>query len=491
MNNRPNDENGGVTPDDDNHMSDDPIGARVRERSRDTRRFIVLLVLIGVVLSFFFGSFVRLKSATVNVDLRLAADAYAREGDRVLVDAEVVDPRSGRVRHARDVYLDVFRDGVRQDRWEIKGVLRRQIVMDDGPVELRMMQKADGPVQPSVQVVVKSGDPAFEVNARARRGGANPSPGQAGLRRVRTRDACDWRIDAVAYGGVPVASVRTPTLFRVSDRSGAPASGVALEIEGAGKETHRVRTDENGLAVAGLQMDELSYVEARAECEAGEHYTGFEAQPVHDGLMVTKLVHEPGRLRAVVQDITQRRDARYDLRCDGALRAFSHVPSSGVIEIKEDDIGEVASGTSCVLQIYRAVFATHASYTAYPFQWREKSLAWDWAQQADGVTLVGLSNRTRSADADDAEITAWREAGYQRIRIGIAVVLGLSMLLWFVFVRWELVTHRPVVADADMSRDGFPNAALKMRVNPVLWSGWAAITISLGSLYVVLWLMGL
>src|SRR5699024_834870 len=97
----------------------DAFDARVRSRAEDTRRFVVLLVLIGVVLSFFFGYFLHLTSAAIDVDLRLAADAYARPGDRVLVDAEVLDPRTGNVRYASGVSLEVWRDGVREDRWKI------------------------------------------------------------------------------------------------------------------------------------------------------------------------------------------------------------------------------------------------------------------------------------------------------------------------------------------------------------------------------------
>lgn len=467
---------------------DDPIGARMRQRRRDTRIFALLLLATAVVMGVFFGYFRFIESHGVTVDLRLAADDAAQPGDDVLIHAEVVDAQSGKVQKISGVQLERWSGDTRVDRWPVEGSSWRVATMDDAPMRLRLVRDATGPVQSMAELMVERGAPAA---AAALRGGVYAPLGAPGLRRVRQEAGCDHQIDMLVYGGAPVANIKTPALVRVRDTQGRAVADVKVKIGTDGRNTHHATTNREGMAEAALQIAELDYIEVRTTCDGGESYAGFEAQPVYDGLGVTSWSQDTDKIVAEIVDVTQHQNAHYDVRCEGVLRDRGRVPADGTLSLSKTIFGGVAEGAACRLQLHRGRMTASAPHAVRVFRWARPSLGWDWEVQEAGVGLVGLGAQARSMEADADVIAAWKHAGYGRIRVGIATMLVLSMLLWFALVVWGLRRRRfASEAEADRMVEAAP-ATVSIGTHPMLWSGWVAILVAYGGLYVVLWLMGL
>lgn len=472
----------------ESHEAPDPIEARMQQQRRDRRVFGILLFATTLVMSVFFGYFSYLERHAVTLDLRLAADDAASPGDQVLIHAEVVDAQSGKVQHVSGVQLERWKGDERIDRWSVDGVLRRAEKMDDDAMIFRLVREGSGPLTSTAELVVERGTPAAEAE---RRGGLYPALGVPGVRRVRTRDACDRSIDLLMYGGVPVANVRSAALVRVQDGDGQPVPDAKIKITTDGRDTTRATTDADGLAEATLLLRELGYVEIETACGAGESYAGFEAQPAYDGIGVVSWTQSEDGVEAEIVDSTQHQDAQYDVRCDGVLRDFGDLAPTGKLSLSKAIFDGVSHGAACRLQLYRGRVAMSAPHAVRVFRWGAPSLAWDWSEQTAGVGLMGLASHARSMDADTDVIAAWKRAGYARIRAGIATMLALSMLLWFALVVWGLRRRRFASSAADELEDERPPTTVAIGAHPMLWSGWVAILVAYGGLYVVLWLMGL
>lgn len=460
---------------------------RIRQRRQDRWVFATFLILLTLVMSGVYGYFRYVDTTAVDLDLRLTADARALKDNEVLTYAEVVDARTGQIREVKGVYLELWREGELQERWPVRGAVYRTVRMGEVPLTMRLQREMEGPVQSAAEFVVQPGPPAVW---RDRRGGMYAPQGMPGLRPVRRESACGWVIDAVPYGGVPIANVPTPLLVRVSDGAGR-AVETTLRIESRGEAIGRVSTDAEGFAETSLHLDEFGYIEVHAECSKGGNFVGFEAQPVFDGLGVTQFWQDARGVGAEIFDLTQRQGTRYDVRCDGMVRDYGVLPEDGTLRISKDHFEGVVEGAPCILQVFRGTFSASAPRTARVFQWGVRSLGWDWARQADGVGREGLNLHARSMDTDSEAIAAWKRSGYRSVRVGIATALALSLLLWFAFVMWgfrrrRLASRAQGVLDTESS-----HVAVSTGLQSILWSGWVAMIVAYGGLYVVLMLMGL
>src|SRR5690625_7222157 len=86
--NASNDEKGLTTAED---ASIQAIVRRMQQRRRDQRAFAGILVLMTLVMSIAYGSFRHIDLTSVAVDLRLAADAAAPAGQKILGYGDVED----------------------------------------------------------------------------------------------------------------------------------------------------------------------------------------------------------------------------------------------------------------------------------------------------------------------------------------------------------------------------------------------------------------
>jgi len=485
--NASNDEKGLTTAED---ASIQAIVRRMQQRRRDQRAFAGFLVLMTLVMSIAYGYFRHIDLTSVAVDLRLAADAAAPAGQKILVYAEVVDAQTGQPNDAVTAQLEFWDGDTLVQQWPVHGARYEAILMPKAGAELRLTREMEGPAQSEARLRVAAGPAA---SWRDTRGGMYAPVGEPGLRPVRSERACGWTIDAVPYGGVPVANLPTPTLIHVRDAQG---NGVETTLRFEGGGSVRARTDAEGFAEVPVLFNELGYWVIHADCAAGDQYVGFEVQPVFDGLMITHFEQSDGGVRAEVADVAQRSDARYDLRCEGVLYAHGLVSSDGALPLSKEHLAGVPTGAACLLQVYRGRFSKSASRTARVFRLGESALAWDWARQSAGVGRQGLELHARSMDRDAEAIAAWKRSGYRNVRVGIATALALSLLLWFAFVMWGSRRRRArmdVRDDMEMedSHATVSYATGSTGVQSLLWSGWIAMIVAYGGLYVVLMLMGL
>lgn len=488
MRDRPNATSENVDTEDAADLAMTAIEQRMQQRRSDRRVFAALLLLITLVMSGFYGAFQWVESVAVDVDLRLSADAHAPVGEDVLVYAEVVDARSGQRRAVSQVFLEVWQGTTRVDRQPVHGALYHRVRITTAAQEIRLVRAMDGPVQSHAAVTVSAGAPA---PARDRRGGMYAPAGTPGFRPIRREDACGWTVDAVALGGVPIANVPTEMLVRVSDAAGRGVADAVLRLDHREDPPQHARSDEDGFAVFFADIREMDYLEIAAMCDDAESRVGFEAQPVFDGLGITRWSQAEDVATAEVFDVTQRGQTRYDVRCEGVIRGMGDVPPNGTLPLSKDLFETVAAGTHCILQVYRGRFSSSASRTARLFQWGETSRMWAWQEHIAGIGRVGLDIHGRSLDADDATIAAWKESGYRRIRIGIATALALSLFLWFAFVLWGFRRRRMASrAQADLEME-MSATTVSTGLQSALWSGCVAIIVAYGGLYIVLMLMGL
>lgn len=465
---------------------------RMRQRRNDQRGFAVLIVLLALVLSGFYGAFQWVDGLSVDADLRLSADARAPVGEDVLVYAEVVDARSGQQRVLPNVYLEVWEGATRIDRLPVHGARYHRVPVTEaaqnGAQEIRLSRSMGGPVQSEAALKVSAGTAAL---ARERRGGMYAPVAEPGLRPIRREDACGWTVDIVARGGVPIANIPTEMLLRVSDVRGRAVADAQVRIDHRGDRAMEARTDAEGFAVATMEIQELDYFEVSAACGDSESRVGFEAQPVYDGLGITDWAQSAEGVSAKVLDVTQRGGTRFDVRCGGVIRAMGEVPEHGRLSLSKDDFKGVNAGTSCVLQVVRGRFDAGASRTARVFQWGETPRIWEWQEHVDGIGREGLDVHARSLDADVAQISQWKASGYHRIRLGIATALALSLFLWFAFVLRGFRRRRTASkAQGDLAMEV---SATTVSIGPqsALWLGWVALVVAYGGLYIVLMLMGL
>ena len=457
------------------------------------RAFVIFGVVALIVMSGIFGYFNVVGGAAFETDLWLAADRSARPGSLVLVEAASRDPKTGKQLLRPNLYLEQWEGEALVEAWPIQGELRRAVRMGEAPLRFRVAVPDKRIGEFVAEVRVEPSATGHRAMARERVGGAKPPPGAAGFHVVRTEGTCGWNIEAVALGGVPVAHVGNTVLFRVTDREGRPVENTRL-VRGESSVTLEPLapvTDAEGVAVFGLRPAELSYVEVRAVCGEGAHLSGFEVQPVFDGISVDALTWGTEGLVANVDRVSLELDALYDVRCEGELVEVGRLGRGDEVRVSRDAFSRYDAGTTCVFQVYRGAFGVPGARAVRPFLLGEWTRGWLWERHARGVAFVRGGDRVQASAAGDAALLAWQSRGYERIRLWMGVVLGSSLLLWLMVTMLSVRGRRAALGrlrrdDADDSESG-----LALRWLPMLLMGWVGIVLMLGGMWFVLWLMGL
>lgn len=453
--------------------------------------FVVVLsalVFVGVL-----ARFNIVASASLAVDLWIVADAQVRPGELVLVDAFSRHPKTGKLVYLEDLWLEAWAGEELVERARVQGELRTAVRMPaQGPLRLRMEV-------PDPHVGMVGAEQVIEPQ-RARAsilpppiGGAIPVAGESGFHAVRNSGVCGHRMQVVAYGGVPIASMPNETLVRVTDASGQGVSHsrVRLSSDGVGVTPLVQTTDEDGLAAFTVTLDALSYLEFHSSCADGEQLHGFEVQPSFDGLQIPRLLVHVHGVDVQVVNGSLSQNAYYDLRCDGDVLAYGLVGNREVIQVPSEVFSGRSSSESCQFQLYRQSYSLGSPRAIRPFLRTGGSLGWDWRANADGVTFDRPSRRTQASDTAGAALSAWKDREYGRVNGFFGASFFSVMALWGVMTV-RVVRRRRADAsryDGELEEELLEYQPSDRRVMLVLF-GWVALSLMFGGLWLLLRLMG-
>src|SRR5690625_245353 len=152
-----------------------------------------------------------LSDDAMEMQISIEADQYIPFPlEEVAIDFEV----TGQPNDAVTAQLEFWDGDTLVQQWPVHGARYEAILMPKAGAELRLTREMEGPAQSEARLRVAAGPAA---SWRDTRGGMYGPVGEPGLSPVRSERACGWTIDAVPYGGVPVANLPTPTLIHVRE----------------------------------------------------------------------------------------------------------------------------------------------------------------------------------------------------------------------------------------------------------------------------------